>query len=48
MNEPIVISSLGHMLIDAINEVPINGEKIENVFTHSFAKYSSNNPLRKH
>lgn len=47
MNEPIVISSLGHMLIDAINEVPINGEKIENVFTHSFAKYSSNNPLRK-
>ena len=47
MNEPIVISSLGHMLIDAISEVPVNGEKIENVFTHSLAKYSANNPLRK-
>lgn len=47
MNEPIVISSLGHMLIDAIMETPRNGEKIENVFTHSLAKYSANNPLRK-
>lgn len=47
MNEPIVISSLGHMLIDAISENPLNSEKIENVFTHSLVKYSSNNPLRK-
>lgn len=47
IGEPIVISPLGHMLIDAISEVPENSEKIENVFTHSLAKYSANNPLRK-
>ena len=47
MNEPIVISSLGHMLIDALNEKPANNEKIENVFIHSMAKYTVNNPLRK-
>lgn len=47
MNKPIVVSSLGHMLIDAISCQPIEGKKIENIFTHSLVKYSSNNPLRK-
>lgn len=47
MNEPIIISKVGHMLIDAINEQPINNEKIENVFCNSLAKYASNNPFRK-
>ena len=35
------------MLMDAINENPINDEKIKNVFLNSLMKYQTNNPFRK-
>lgn len=47
MNEPIIISTTGHMLVDAYNENPINNEKIKNVFQNSLVKYQTNNPFRK-
>ena len=47
MNEPIKISNVGHMLIDAYNEESINEEKIQNVFLNSLMKYQTNNPYRK-
>lgn len=47
MNKPILISTTGHMMIDATNETPINNAKIENVFLNSMIKYQSNNPFRK-
>ena len=47
MNDPIVISTTGHMLIDALNENPVNDEKIKNVFLNSLMKYQTNNPFRK-
>ncbi len=47
MNKPIEISIAGHMLMDAINENPINDEKIKNVFLNSLMKYQTNNPFRK-
>ena len=47
MNSPIIISTTGHMLIDAHNENPINDEKIKNVFLNSLMKYQTNNPFRK-
>ena len=47
MNEPIQISPLGHMLIDAISDEEINEEQIQNVLLHSMMKYQTNNPFRK-
>ena len=47
MNQPIVISTTGHMLIDAYNEEPCNDEKIKNVFLNALTKYQTNNPFRK-
>ncbi|MFI3166277.1 MAG: AlwI family type II restriction endonuclease [Bacillota bacterium] len=47
MNEPLIISNVGHMLIDAFNESPQNDEKIQNVFLNSLMKYQTNNPFRK-
>ena len=47
MNEPIVISALGHMLIDAISGEVVNEEMIQNVFLHSMMKYQTDNPFRK-
>ena len=47
IDRPIVISTTGHMLIDALNENPINDEKIKNVFLNSLMKYQTNNPFRK-
>lgn len=47
INEPIKISNVGHMLIDAYNEESINEEKIQNVFLNSLMKYQTNNPYRK-
>ena len=47
MDEPIVISTTGHMLIDACNEEPANDEKIRNVFLNALVKYQTNNPFRK-
>lgn len=47
MGAPIVISTTGHMLIDAHNEEPVNEEKIQNVFLNALVKYQTNNPFRK-
>lgn len=47
MNKPIIISTTGHMLIDAYNENPINDNKVKNVFLNALMKYQTNNPFRK-
>jgi len=47
MNAPIEISTTGHMLIDAVREVPKNDDKIQNVFLNAMMKYQTNNPFRK-
>ncbi|MFA6866745.1 MAG: AlwI family type II restriction endonuclease [Clostridia bacterium] len=47
IGQNIVISVVGHMLIDAFNEIPQNGAKIQNVFLNALIKYQSNNPFRK-
>lgn len=47
MNKPIVISTTGHMLIDALNENPVNNEKIQKVFLNAMMKYQTSNPFRK-
>lgn len=47
MNSPIIISTTGHMLVDAYNENPVNDEKIKNVFLNALMKYRTNNPFRK-
>lgn len=47
MNEPIKISTTGHMLVDAVREVPKNDDKIQNVFLNALMKYQTNNPFRK-
>lgn len=47
MNNPIIISTTGHMLIDALNETPANDEKIQKVFLNALMKYQTNNPFRK-
>ena len=47
MNSPIVISTTGHMLIDAHKEEPVNDVKIKNVFLNALTKYQTNNPFRK-
>lgn len=47
MNEPLRISNTGHLLIDAINEIPSNETKIANIFLNCMMKYQSNNPFRR-
>lgn len=47
MNKPLVISTTGHMLIDAFHEVPINEEKIQSVFLNALMRYQTDNPFRK-
>lgn len=47
MNKPIHISQTGHMLIDALNEQPINSLKVQNVMLNSMMKYQSDNPFRR-
>ena len=47
MNESLLISNTGHLLIDAINEIPSNEEKISNIFLNCMMKYQSNNPFRR-
>ncbi|WP_104722765.1 AlwI family type II restriction endonuclease [Helicobacter mesocricetorum] len=46
MNEPLIISHTGHLLIDATNEIPSNETKIANIFLNCMMKYQSNNPFR--
>lgn len=47
MNVPIEISTTGHMLVDAVREIPKNDDKIQNVFLNALMKYQTNNPFRK-
>lgn len=47
MNEPIQITSTGHMLVDAYSETPSNEKKIQAVFLNALMKYQTNNPLRR-
>lgn len=50
MNEPLLISNTGHLLINALNENPNNESsevKIANIFLNCLMKYQSNNPFRK-
>ena len=47
MDKPIVVSTTGHMLIDAINETPANDEKIQKIFLNALMKYQTSNPFRK-
>lgn len=47
MDKPIIISTTGHMLIDAINETPANNEKMQRVFLNALMKYQTSNPFRK-
>lgn len=47
MNNPIIISATGHMLVDAHNENLVNVEKIKNVFLNALMKYQTDNPFRK-
>ena len=47
MNKPIIISTTGHMLVDALNETPINNDKIQKVFLNALMKYQTSNPFRK-
>ena len=47
MNEPIQITSTGHMIVDAYLEEPRNEKKIQTVFLNALMKYQTNNPLRK-
>lgn len=47
MHEPIKISQTGHMLIDALNQVPADNRKIQNIFLNAMCKYQSANPFRK-
>lgn len=47
MGQPIEITQVGHMLIDALNESPCNDKKIKDIFLNSMMKYQINNPFRK-
>ena len=47
MGSKIEISKTGHMLIDALNEQPVNEQKIQNVFLNAMMKYQIRNPYRK-
>ena len=47
MNEPIQITSTGHMIVDAYLEEPRNERKIQTVFLNALMKYQTNNPLRR-
>ena len=47
MDEPIQITSTGHMIVDAYLEEPRNERKIQTVFLNALMKYQTNNPLRK-
>lgn len=44
MNQPLKISKIGHLLIDAVNEN--NEAKIANIFLNCMMKYQRNNPFR--
>lgn len=47
MNEPIVVTTTGHMLVDAYRENPKNEKKERMIFLNALSRYYTNNPLRK-
>ena len=47
MNNPIIITPTGHMLVDAYNEEPVNDKKIQLVYLNALMKYQTNNPLKR-
>lgn len=47
MQQPVVITQTGHMLIEAYSETPCNQKKIQKVYLNAFMKYQTNNPLRR-
>jgi hypothetical protein len=47
INEKIVISDIGKMLIEAIDQENVDDQKIQNVFLNSMMKYQIKNPFRK-
>lgn len=47
MDEPIIVTPTGHMLVDAFLEEPCNDKKIQLVFLNALMKYQTNNPLRR-
>lgn len=47
MYAPIVISTTGHMAIDAMHESAPNQQKLQNVFLNALMKYQTSNPFRK-
>ena len=47
MEKKIEISELGHRLIDAYNENPVNNEMIQSIFLHAMAKFQTSTPFRK-
>lgn len=47
MNEVIEISELGHALIDAYNQEPIDNNMIQSVFLNAMAKFQTSTPFRK-
>ena len=47
MGKKIEISELGHRLIEAYNETPVNNEMIQNIFLHAMSKFQTSTPFRK-
>lgn len=47
IDEKIVISDIGNMLIEAIDQENVDDQKIQNVFLNSMMKYQIKNPFRK-
>lgn len=47
MGSEIIVTSTGHMIVDASLEEPQNEKKIQEIFLNAFAKYQTNNPLRR-
>lgn len=47
INEPIIVSQTGTLLIDAYKSQEVDNEQIKNVFLNALMKYQTNNPFRK-
>ena len=47
IDEKIVVSDIGKMLIEAIDQENVDDQKIQNVFLNSMMKYQIKNPFRK-
>lgn len=47
INEPIIISTAGHLLLRATNQETRDDSQIQNIFLNSLMKYQTNNPFRR-